>query len=1162
MRSEIKMLKHLFFLLLFCVAGISHGQTTLFNETFGVAGTLPGVWTSNSVSGWIGNNPTSCASYHGLSSNGYAGASGGSNALLYNGASGTTYTLTYSGVSTVGYTNIIITWGGRYNTNYGNNAVSCQYNNNVGSGWVTIQQDLNANDPGCSTWYLLTAPALPASCNGVANLQIRFSVLGDGGDVYYLDDVTIKGTSAGATSSLSSANPSVPTANITQSSTKNQIYDFSTAIVGGNMTINTVNFTTAGGTYVAADVTQFQLWYATSNSIAAASQIGSNITTTLGNGAHSFTGLSQVINSGTTGYFFIVADIPAGATVGHTIIVSAITPANLTFASGSSAGTAYAGGTQTITAPACTSTLPFTENFDALWTTPTTLITQTCAWSGATGGGANSNDQWQRDDDGAGWTGGTTGSYAPAYTSASHSARFHTYEAPNGSYGDLITPQIDFTPVGTKTITFQYINPEGTTLDVSLSTDGGVTYASVGTISATLNSWTSESFSLGASTSSKCKIRFRSTSDFGNYDMGIDDVGITVPASGAPSTQSKTLVFANADCNSFDISWTSGNGSSRYVSMNTSNTFAVPSNGTAPAAANTVWANAGEQVVYVGSGNSVSVSGMAAGTTYWFKVFDYNGSGASIQYCVAVGAGNPASKATVAIVAAPTTSASGISFSSIACNQVTVSWTNGNGANRILVAKSSSAVAGTPVNASGYSANASFSSGSAIAAGEYVVYSGSGTSVTVTSLNASTTYYFKIFEDNGSTGCESYKTSVPPSGNVTTISCVNQIPYMVSAVINACNGSCNSEGSNELLFYTSGSYAIPVNTANMVLTYGSSAAPTKVFNGSITANPAQTANFNAQVGCTAFFIDAVTAGTIPANSLFFMVNNTYCDGAYDFTALCASGYGPLYVVYVNDPTWVSGTTAGNYANSGGSIRYFRTDFSAVTGGGSSGVTDYSYYPSSLVCDCDGASVTWTSSGGAPSQYVSPNSCSFAKSILPIELIDFSGNRSDDHVILNWSTASETNNNYFTLERSDAGGQFVAIGKVKGAGTSSQTLYYTFNDDGAPSSECYYRLKQTDFNGISAYSPVIFIRATGNFMVETVYPNPATDLLTVAVLHEKSVTVNLSVYDVLGKCVYVSSRSSAGANGAFNIDISKLAPGVYVLKVEGGAVRSSHTFIKQ
>ncbi|MFI5149539.1 MAG: T9SS type A sorting domain-containing protein [Bacteroidia bacterium] len=820
----------------------------------------------------------------------------------------------------------------------------------------------------------------------------------------------------------------------------------------------------------------------------------------------------------------------------------------------------------TYTAAACSNTLPFSQNFDAVWTIPTSLLNGACAWSGAIGAGGDANNQWQRDDDVTSWTSGL-GTYAPAYTSASHSARFHTYDAPNATTGDLISPTIDFSPAGTKTLTFQYINPEtGSNLDVYLSTDNGVTYGASLLTLGNSNNWGLQTISLGASVSTTCKIKFRATSDYGSYDLGIDDVNISAPPAGPPTTQALNLTFSGADCHDLTISWTNGNGTGRYVSMNTSNTFTAPSNGTPPATPNTVWANAGQQIVFDGSGTSVTVSGLAPGTLYWFKVFEYNGSGASINYCVVAGANNPLSQSSSAIVAAPTTSASAVNFSATTCSQTTVAWTNGNGTGRIVVAKAGSAVTGTPVNASGYIANSSFSSGSTIAAGEYVVYSGAGSNVTVTSLAASTTYYFAVFEDDGSTGCESYKTAAPATGNVTTSSCASQIPYMTSAVINACPGPCGSEGADELLFFSSGSYSIPVSPANMILTYGSNPAPTKVYNGSFTADATITANLNAAAGCAGFFIDAVTAGTIPANTNFLFTSDNYCNGAYDFSTLCASGYGPIYIIYVNAAAWVQvpGSPSGNYANAAGSgvPRYFRTDFSAVTGGGTSGITDYSYISSSLACDCDGASCTWGPSGGAPSLYITPNSCTFPMTVLPIVLSDFNGNREGKNVLLNWTTQTETDNAYFTLERSVNGTAFEFVAQIKGAGNSSAVLHYAYTDDGAPSGIIYYRLKQTDFNGHFTRSNEISVKPLHYFNVQSVYPNPATQQLNVSIEQESSNNLVVYIYNSEGKRVYTANKTVADKNSTLQIDLSDFPSGIYLLSVKGADTNYQSKFIKQ
>jgi nitrogen fixation protein FixH len=119
------------------------------------------------------------------------------------------------------------------------------------------------------------------------------------------------------------------------------------------------------------------------------------------------------------------------------------------------------------------------------------------------------------------------------------------------------------------------------------------------------------------------------------------------------------------------------------------------------------------------------------------------------------------------------TAASGLTFGTVTDTSIAVSWTNGNCDKRLVVVKSGAAVGGTPTDLTAYTANATFGSGSTIAAGEYVVYADTGTSVTVTGLTAGTTYYFKIFSYNigaGTDGTSSaYLSTGAPTGNTTTL---------------------------------------------------------------------------------------------------------------------------------------------------------------------------------------------------------------------------------------------------------------------------------------------------------------------------------------------------------------------------------------------------------
>jgi|694.fasta_scaffold38805_4 hypothetical protein len=99
--------------------------------------------------------------------------------------------------------------------------------------------------------------------------------------------------------------------------------------------------------------------------------------------------------------------------------------------------------------------------------------------------------------------------------------------------------------------------------------------------------------------------------------------------------------------------------------------------------------------------------------------------------------------------------------------------------------------------------------------------------------------------------------------------------------------------------------------------------------------------------------------------------------------------------------------------------------------------------------------------------------------LPIELLYFKGKNVDDYNNLYWSTASEHNNDYFTLEKSYDGYVFHVVDKIDGAGNSTHQLYYEFHDYNLQPLITYYRLKQTDYDGKYEYSEIISIDNRSN-----------------------------------------------------------------------------------
>jgi hypothetical protein len=123
---------------------------------------------------------------------------------------------------------------------------------------------------------------------------------------------------------------------------------------------------------------------------------------------------------------------------------------------------------------------------------------------------------------------------------------------------------------------------------------------------------------------------------------------------------------------------------------------------------------------------------------------------------------------TVALATEPTLQASNVEFSNVTATSMTVSWTVGNGASRIVLARAASAVSAAPVDGNSYTASSVFGSGDAIGSGNFVVFVGSGSSVTVSGLSPITTYHVAVYEFNGENGAENYLSTSPATGNQTT----------------------------------------------------------------------------------------------------------------------------------------------------------------------------------------------------------------------------------------------------------------------------------------------------------------------------------------------------------------------------------------------------------
>ncbi len=170
-------------------------------------------------------------------------------------------------------------------------------------------------------------------------------------------------------------------------------------------------------------------------------------------------------------------------------------------------------------------------------------------------------------------------------------------------------------------------------------------------------------------------------------------------------------------------------------------------------------------------------------------------------------------------------------------------------------------------------------------------------------------------------------------------------------------------------------------------------------------------------------------------------------------------------------------------------------------------------------------------------------------VLPIELLSFSGHNIGHENVLKWETASETNNDFFTLERSIDGISFSEIDNIDGAGNSNSILNYHLIDKTPINGINYYRLKQTDFNGNYKYSSVISLNIENHSDLELVYSynNPETNYLELTFNCKNDCNITIELYDLIGKKITTNSANAEGNFTKIFIPTSELSNSIYLLK---------------
>jgi hypothetical protein len=188
--------------------------------------------------------------------------------------------------------------------------------------------------------------------------------------------------------------------------------------------------------------------------------------------------------------------------------------------------------------------------------------------------------------------------------------------------------------------------------------------------------------------------------------------------------------------------------------------------------------------------------------------------------------------------------------------------------------------------------------------------------------------------------------------------------------------------------------------------------------------------------------------------------------------------------------------------------------------------------------------------------------------LPVELISFSAGFRDSHVMLEWSTATESNNYGFVVERrADADGLWMDRGFVAGAGTSNAPRKYAFSDlPGDEASTWSYRLRQIDRDGKWSHSSIVTVETDGRVSPENLrmLPSVLSGSGQISVHLSDAATVTVSIYNLTGLRIAEIASNLALGSGSHHIPFtaSKLLPGVYFVRLSTGTKNMTAKFVVQ
>jgi len=186
--------------------------------------------------------------------------------------------------------------------------------------------------------------------------------------------------------------------------------------------------------------------------------------------------------------------------------------------------------------------------------------------------------------------------------------------------------------------------------------------------------------------------------------------------------------------------------------------------------------------------------------------------------------------------------------------------------------------------------------------------------------------------------------------------------------------------------------------------------------------------------------------------------------------------------------------------------------------------------------------------------------------LPVDLINFGVGTNDlNNVVIEWSTLSQVNNDYFTIQRSLDAFEWFDVIEIPGAGNTNSQMDYHYEDKNPYLGLSYYRLVQTDYDGkFEVFSPKSVRVKNQKTIGLKIIPNPSIDYIEIDLVHTsedvKLYNHDIQIYDIEGNKIY--KKHFIGDISDFKINIENFKSGIYVVKSNSDNFKGEAKFIKE